>query len=323
MTTLLITVDVEFSAGNDPDGSGRRVPVTDRAVFCRIGERSHGLGFVLETFSQYGIKATFFVEAAHTLVLGHEAMRPAIAAIRDAGHDLQLHIHPMWMHGGRIRGNDSIAALDRETCRSLIETGIDAFAEWGLPKPLAFRAGNLQMRRQVYEALSACGIPISSSIGMAIHLPKERELQIESGHRRINGIVEVPLLTYSDLALGSRRHLKNLTVTGSGTRETLAVLSRARALRHEEVVLATHPHEFIKRSRGNYAEISPNRINQRRLQLLGEWTKALGMPAETFTQRAPLWLSTPDVGSSSLSVPWTAALGRVIENTLSDLIWDF
>src|SRR5579863_4918117 len=185
MTHVLITIDTEFSAGGCFDHPRRSGPITDQAVFCRINGKSHGLGFLLATFARFDIKATFFVEAAHTLMLGFEPMRPAVDAILQAGHDVQLHIHPMWLDApvnsnpGAPR-NDSMANLDDVSCAQVIESGLAAFTAWGAPRPIAFRAGNLQMGRGTYRVLREREIPISSSIGVAIDHPRERELWIES-----------------------------------------------------------------------------------------------------------------------------------------------
>jgi len=40
----------------------------------RSTARKHGLGFLLETFSEFGVQATFFVEALQTAYFGDEPM---------------------------------------------------------------------------------------------------------------------------------------------------------------------------------------------------------------------------------------------------------
>ena len=102
-------------------------------------------------------------------------------------------------------------ALDEAEAGFLIETGLASFETWRAPRPLAFRAGNLQIGRPAYRALKANGIAISSSLGLAIHRTRDASLWIENGRQRIEGVLEVPILTYSDLKFGRRRHLKNLT----------------------------------------------------------------------------------------------------------------
>jgi hypothetical protein len=328
MTDVLITIDTEFSAGGYFVDPNIRTPVTDRAVFCNIGGRSHGLGFLLETLSEFRIKATFFVEAAHTVLLGIEPMRPAINALLEAGHDIQLHIHPMWMvakngHGSTYTVNDSMAALDEGACRQAIEIGLSAFAEWGVAPPLSFRAGNLQMGRAAYRALKSCGISVSSSIGVAISHPQEQALWLEGGRRMIEGVMEVPILAFANVFVGACKRMKNLTVTGSGTRETIAVLQSARTNSFEEVVLQTHPFEFIKKSNDRYDEITPNRVNQCRFRTLCDWlAKSSGaFPTVTMKERATQWIEGKEFYSAPLAGPLPAAVLAAVENTMNDWFW--
>ena len=328
MIGVHITIDTEFSAGGYFSNPDTCVPVTDQAVFCNVDGRSHGLGFLLQTFAEFRIRGTFFIEAAHTLMLGSDPMRPAVDAILAAGHDVQLHIHPMWLaaEGGRrpiAPVADSIGSLDEDTCKRLIECGQKAFRTWGAPAPLAFRAGNLDMGRAAYRALKACGIRISSSIGIAIHAPSDAGLWIESGRRRIEGVMEIPVLAYADLTLGDRRHMKNLTVTGCGSREVCAVLRAAETRGLEDAVLLTHPFEFIKQSRFRPSRLTGNRINQHRLQHLCQFLASSDgtFRSATFADMAERWLQHDAESGLPLFVPFSAALMRVIENKLNDAIW--
>jgi hypothetical protein len=81
---VYITVDTEFSAGGHFHNSAK-VPITDRSVYREIGGQSHGLGFMLKTLKETGLKATFFVEGAHTYLLGFEEMRRPVQEILEAG----------------------------------------------------------------------------------------------------------------------------------------------------------------------------------------------------------------------------------------------
>jgi len=314
MSFLHITIDTEFD---------HRARAREQAVYCRIGERSHGLDFLLECFADHDLRASFFVETGHTLLLGAEPMRPIVARILEAGHDVQMHVHPLWLAEaeGRTDIEDSMSALDEASCRRLIESGQAAFAAWGAPPPLAFRAGNLAMGRGVYCALRSCGIPISSSVGLGIHRSSDPELWIENGRRVIEGVVEVPVLGYADARLGERRHIKNLTITGSGLREMIALLERARAAKLEDVVLLTHPFEFIKRLDELYIEMEPSRVNQARLRALCAWVAASPhLRTATFEERAPAWLANGSVADTPLAAPLSAALARAVENKLNDLL---
>lgn len=324
MSDVFITIDTEFSAGGYFSGTGG--PVTDRAVFCTIDGKSHGLGFLLETFELHGIRVTFFIEAAHTHVLGVEPMKPAVNAILDAGHDVQLHIHPMWLQrdiGPGVQINDSMEKISVEKAKEAFEVGLHAFDAWGVSTPIAFRAGNLQMGRNAYAAMETFGIPVSSSLGLAIHDPADPSLRLFSGVHQIGKVLEVPVLTYRQFGIGRFARPKNLTVTGCGTRETAEVLNKAWRAGMEDIVLLTHPFEFIKRSNRCYDQIHINRVNQVRLmQLCHHIASTDTLNCMTFTAKHPHWSSGGVRHTSSISAPMIASLQRIVENKLNDwLTW--
>lgn len=317
-----ITIDTEFSAGGYLHDPVRNKPVTDRAVYCRINGRSHGLGFLLETMKEFGVCATFFVEAAHCYVLGHEPMRPAVQDILAAGQDLQLHVHPMWLHGSERRAGcpltDAMAELSSEQIEDAIAEGLRAFEAWGAPKPVAFRVGSLRMRRKVYPVLKKLGIPISSSVGAARAWYDGEGIAIENGRKWVDGVLEVPVLCYTDLKFGPKRHKRNLSVVGSGAGEILSVLKRAAAAGVEDAVILSHPFEFIKRSSGYYQRIAPNPIVQGRFRTLCRALASGPIPSRTMADKAEEWLRGGDVAPISISSALHCTLGRIVVNKANE-----
>lgn len=323
MSDILITIDTEFSAGGLFSGKGS--PVTEQSISCMIGGQSHGLGFMLDTFHETGAKATFFLEAAHTAYLGFDAMRPVVDDIRSAGHDIQLHLHPMWLQAsGHVPGQpvcDSAAAMDEGGLRQMFETGCEAFRRWGVPHPVAFRAGNLQMGRLVYDTMAEFGIPVSSSIGRAIHESDDPVLRLDHGCHTIGKAIEVPVLGYADMKLAGRTHWKNLTITGCGTSETKAVIRRAVKAGLKDIVLLTHPFEFIKRHDRSFSDLSVNRVNQKRLRKLCQLiAEDPALSVSTFTDKAPIWAEATTAGpAAQITAPLPSVMARVAENRLNDL----
>jgi hypothetical protein len=63
----------------------------------------------------------------------------------------------------------------------LLEQGIASFAQWGLPRPTAFRSGNLQHDDNLYQALARVGIPYSSNVAVAIYNSGDAELSLDAG----------------------------------------------------------------------------------------------------------------------------------------------
>lgn len=322
---VYITVDTEFSAGGHFHDE-RRPPVTDRSVYCEIGGKSHGLGFMLETLKSFDLTATFFVEGAHTYVLGFEPMKRPVQELLEAGHDVQLHLHPMWLHRSQSRSGSSLTdhmgELTQEQMTEVIEQGLSAFHTWGAPRPQIFRSGGLRMKRSVYPVLARLGLPVSSSIGAGgkrnLYDP---DIALPNGRKWIDGVLEIPITSYCDMSLGPRRHHKILTVVGSGKNETISVLDEAGSAGLDEAVILTHPFEFIKRSSPYYESIAPSRIMQGRFRSLCATLASGPYRVERMIDSLPDWLHSADQPNRELHSSLTASLSRIILNQINTHVW--
>ena len=160
-TRVCITIDTEFSIAG-AFSHATRVPVAAPLVWCNVDGRSEGLGFMLDTFQHYGVRATFFVETVQRYYFRHDPMAPIARRIHDAGHEVQLHTHPCWAlfehpdwweRSRGMRGRDDFHGMPVAQSVRLIEQGIATFREWGLPRPLAFRREDLPRLRLVERAV--------------------------------------------------------------------------------------------------------------------------------------------------------------------------
>ena len=275
-TRVCITIDTEFSIAGAFTHAGR-VPVAEPLVWCNVDGRSEGLGFMLETFQQYGIRATFFVETMHRMYFQHDPMAPIAKRIHGAGHEVQLHTHPCWAlfehpdwweRSSGMRGRDDFRAMPVAQSVRLIEQGIATFRAWGLPRPLAFRSGNLQHDDNLYRALAQTGIPYSSNVGVAISDSGDPNYALYSGAHRRHGVVEFPVLTFSDWKVGAKQHMKSLTIAGSSFAETRRLLEQAREAGIALVVILTHPFEFVQNYDMGFEQNRRHRLTQGRLTSL-------------------------------------------------------
>jgi peptidoglycan/xylan/chitin deacetylase (PgdA/CDA1 family) len=327
-TRICFTVDTEFSINGAFAPPHTRRPLGEPLVWCAVGGTSQGLGFLLHCFETYGVRATFFVEALHPAYFPYQAMQPAIDAIAAAGHEVQLHLHPAWTvfaHEDwrervvRQPRQDDLAGRSHDDLLGIIEAGCANFARWGLPRPRALRTGSLQHDWAVYEATSAAGIPFASNIGLAIYRSADPRLALFSGAHEIEGVLELPVLSYVDFRLGARQHLKTLTIQGCGSHETECLLWRAHEAQLPMVVILTHPFEYIHMHEGRHDDARKNTLTQRRLQRLCEFiarhddcfeSAGLVGAAEAFPRPARgrnLLLAAP---------AWTG-LQRLVENRLA------
>jgi hypothetical protein len=271
-TNVCLSVDLECTIG----GAFRDhalLPLAEPAFMCTVAGRSEGLGFLLDVFRANGITATFFLEALHGYYFRHSPLREAAQRVVAEGHEVQLHAHPCWSVFGHTdwRARAQSAGLDDFFGRSvnasvaLIQAAQAFFAEWNLPQPTVFRAGNLQHDDNLFAALASCQIPYSSSVGVGVFNSGDPRYQLYSGHHLRHGVVELPVLSFGDRHLWGERFVKTLTITGTSFQETRALLESAERSGIENVVLLTHPNEFVQKSDDQFSVTRRNAVNQRRL----------------------------------------------------------
>ena len=161
---VFLTIDTEFSIGGAFQAPLSVQPIGAQNVLCTVAGKSEGLGFMLDTFAACGLRATFFVEALQCAYFGDAPMGEIAQRIAAAGHDLQLHLHPVWTYFDHpqwqqqlalVQPADNMHGRSVEQLASWMQRGIDTFARWGLPAPVALRTGNLMVDRNVYRAMAS------------------------------------------------------------------------------------------------------------------------------------------------------------------------
>lgn len=329
MTQVCITVDIEFSIGGAFAAPDRHRPIGTQVVTCTADGREHGLGFILETLRAFGLTATFFVEALNTCYFGDGQMAAIAERILAAGHDVQLHLHPCWLHfrhpdwARRLAiepPDDSCAGRSDPDLDEMMALGIAAFRRWGVPRPVALRTGNLHVDRAVYRAMARHGFRLSSNVACAIAPPADPQLHFFTGRHCVEGIIELPVLTYTDLAIAGWRHRHNLTITGSSSREIRGLLARAHAQDLGPVVLLTHSHEFVNCRHERFTNLRAHPTNRRRLvdlcRLIADHPRQFS--AVTFSGGLPGWTAADPSENRELRTPAWATLGRIVSAQLDD-----
>lgn len=346
-TEICITVDTEFTIGGnfyDPE----LLPVAEPIVLGEIDGEEHGLGFLINSFADVGVRGTFFVEALQTAYFGDEPMARIAERIAGAGHDLQLHLHPCWLHyeasaqpGPKKAPNDSCAGRTDAELDHIFERGLSTFSRWGLAKPVAVRAGNLQADAAFHRAAGRSGLALSSSVTLDPRCCPDAAVPREGLGSRIGAVLELPVFSYPDPI---RRRHRILSITGCSFAETVSVLRQARDRGISPVIILTHPQDYLKRRDARYAtmewewdrldqtrlkavlqyaDLRPNRINQARLQSL---LRFLGyhqdefavVPLTEITQEDPAIDGPPDPG---ISVSAFKAISRMFQNRINDRLW--
>jgi hypothetical protein len=98
--------------------------------------------------------------------------------------------------------------------------------------------------------------------------------RLYSGRHARHGVIECPILTFRDWKLPGKTHLKSLTITGSNFAETRMLLEQAHREGVEQVVILTHPFEYVHASDLQMSRMRRHHVNQRRLARLCEFLSA-------------------------------------------------
>lgn len=101
MLNMFLTFDVEIWCGGW-DGIETKFPEAfSRYVYGRSGKGDFGLPLILRLLSEHELQATFFVEPLFASRFGLGPLTEIVNLIRDAGQDVQLHVHPEWTDEAR------------------------------------------------------------------------------------------------------------------------------------------------------------------------------------------------------------------------------
>lgn len=329
-TQICISIDTEFSiAGhfNEPDVY---IPLAEPVVYGSVDGKEESLGFMLETFDHYNTKATFFVECANYFYFGDEPMQTVINRLKAAGQDIQLHIHPVWLtfndnpELGDFPQNDDCIGRSKEELTRAFSACIDVFQRWVGRKPLAIRTGSLRADENVYHVMRDLGIPMSSNVAMGIFQPNEALLSHDSGRHLIHDVMELPVFTYQDSNIAGRTHKKSLQITSCSWPEMKHLLWKARKSGVENIVILTHPFEYIKKRDFRYSKLTKNRVNQTRLQNLCQFIQqhSEDFVSVDFSSQYPSWAAS-ELNQQAIEIPTIYAIGRKLHNRLNDVVWSY
>src|SRR5450432_4116900 len=90
---VLLTFDVELWCGGWADLDRNFPDAFTRYVYGRSSKGDYALPATLQILSEYGLRATFFVEPLFAYRFGVEPLREIVGLILAAGQDVELHLH--------------------------------------------------------------------------------------------------------------------------------------------------------------------------------------------------------------------------------------
>lgn len=213
---VLLTFDVEIWCGSWNDIDGRFPQAFRRYVHGSSRAGNYALPKTLELLNAHGLKGVFFVEPLFAAHFGLEPLTEIVGLIREAGQEVQLHLHPEWQDESLvpiIENHDAkrqhLFMYDADEQAALIGHGLRLLDETGAGPITAFRAGSFACNADTFTALKRNGIRYDSSINVTmdhsgIGLPAEAR---RTGSHWIEGILELPL-SVSSGRQGSLRHMQ-------------------------------------------------------------------------------------------------------------------
>ena len=174
-TRVYLTVDVEC-AEERVKGPAVQPPLGyDLRVWGRLANQREPLGLPLITreLAAAGLTATFFVEALGARYFGEDQLAETCRFLRDAGQDVQLHLHPVqrrvdWHSRGEQRPSDDMADYSFEEQTAMLAEGLAMLVRAGVPREalVGFRAGNFGASADTWRVMAAAGLRLSSNFNL-------------------------------------------------------------------------------------------------------------------------------------------------------------
>ena len=289
-TRVYLTVDTETSIGGAWSIDAVRPVPVDRTVFCRIGGRDYGIGWICEQLNRRGMQATFFCETLCSLVLGDRPVESYVQFLLAQGQDVQLHVHPTYyFYAQKLAGKkdagkeDRIMCLPRDVQREVLNIAREKLIQFTGRTPVAYRAGNFAADLQTLEVLTELGFAIDSSLNgvePSGEVFRNGSLPFNTA-RQVAGLWELPIIIANE-HLPNRR-LKYIDVVSVSAGEMRSMLRQCRRLGIQDVVIVFHSFSFIKKKDFRYDEIRPDHTVMNRFESLVSFLAANGAEFEVAT----------------------------------------
>lgn len=248
---VLLTFDVEVWCNGWARLDENFPSAYERYVYGRSTRGDYALPKTLEILNTYGLRGVFFVEPLFAARFGAGYLKTIVELIRDAGQDVQLHLHPEWTDeispalipdSKDKRQHLSYYTLAEQT--ALIAGGKRMLLQAGAGSVTAFRAGNFACNRDTFRALQANDILIDSSLNAFYDVSGSdlRDGAWRSKPTVIEGVHSFPVTLFAD-GLGKHRPVQ---VAGCGFGELRDALNSAAVAGHQEFVIVSHNFELLK-----------------------------------------------------------------------------
>ncbi len=242
----------------------------ERYVYGRSSKGNYALPKTLEILNRHGLTGVFFVEPLFSARFGPQYLATIVGMLRDAGQQVQLHLHPEWTDeitppiiadSTTKRQHLTYYTLAEQT--ALIGRARELLEAAGSGELDTFRSGSFAVNHDSFEAMARNGIRLDSSINRChaisgADLPHQRALNTPF---LLAGVQSFPVAVFRD-GLG---HDRPAQVGACGFSEMRDALQTAHACGLQSFVVVSHNFEMLKPGTS-----TPDRIVVQRFERLCE-----------------------------------------------------
>lgn len=249
---VYITFDIEIWCNTWTDLDGAFPAAFERYVYGRSVHGEYALPQTLGILNRHGLPGTFFVESMFASRFGPQPLRTVVGLIRDAGHEVQLHLHPEWTNeaiepiiANCATKRQHLTHYDEDEQTALIAWSRKTLEAAGSGPVRAFRAGSFAANRATFAALRRNGIRIDTSLNRcyAISGPDLSRAERDSDSPvSIEGVTTLPIAVFRD---GFDQE-RSAQVNGSDFFELRRALESAHALGRQHFVIVSHNYEMLR-----------------------------------------------------------------------------
>ena len=248
---VFLTFDVEVWC-NGWDHLDAAFPTSfERCVYGRSAHGDYALPETLAILNRHGLKGIFFVEPLFARRFGKQYLEIIVRLIRDAGHRIQLHLHPEWTDEALEfiiedcaikRQHLTHYTLDEQT--ALIACGKEMLELAGSGPISTFRSGNFAANRDTFEALHRNKIFLDSSLNRhyQVSAPDLRDGHTFNRAFVTQGVTTFPATVMTD-GFGKDRPMQ---VGACSFGEMQDALLSAKSGGHRDFVVVSHNFEMLR-----------------------------------------------------------------------------
>lgn len=248
---VYLTFDVEVWCGGWNRLDEAFPGAYERYIYGRSAAGEWALPKTLEILQRHGLRGVFFVEPLFSARFGAIHLERIVHKLREAGQDVQLHLHPEWTDEirpplitdcQRKRQHLNYYTLEEQT--QLIAHGRRLLEDAGSGTVTAFRAGSYAANGDTLQALQHNGIHIDSSPNRwySISAPDLRERHDFRTPFRHGSVSVYPITVFAD-GFGRDRPAQ---INGTGFEELRGALRTACHSGQRDFVIVSHSFEMLK-----------------------------------------------------------------------------